>query len=44
VMNDVSPKVHDIAIVFQNNPLYPDMTVGNNMAFTAGTVVRVTRR
>lgn len=33
LMNDVSPKDRDIAMVFQNYALYPHMTVYNNMAF-----------
>ena len=33
VMNDVEPKDHDIAMVFQNYALYPHMTVYDNMAF-----------
>ena len=33
VMNDVEPKVRDIAMVFQNYALYPHMTVYDNMAF-----------
>ena len=33
VMNDVSPKDRDIAMVFQNYALYPHMTVYENMAF-----------
>lgn len=33
VVNDVSPKDRDIAMVFQNYALYPHMTVYNNMAF-----------
>lgn len=33
LMNDVSPKNRDIAMVFQNYALYPHMTVYNNMAF-----------
>ena len=32
-MNDVEPKDHDIAMVFQNYALYPHMTVAENMAF-----------
>ncbi len=34
VMNDVAPKDHDIAMVFQNYALYPHMTVYDNMAFS----------
>ncbi len=34
VVNDVSPKERDIAMVFQNYALYPHMTVGDNMAFS----------
>lgn len=33
VINDVSPKDRDIAMVFQNYALYPHMTVFENMAF-----------
>ena len=33
LMNDVSPKDRDIAMVFQNYALYPHMTVYENMAF-----------
>jgi len=33
VMNDVSPKDRDIAMVFQNYALYPHMTVAENLAF-----------
>ena len=33
VMNDVSPKDRDIAMVFQNYALYPHMTVGENIGF-----------
>ena len=33
VVNDVDPKVRDIAMVFQNYALYPHMTVYDNMAF-----------
>ena len=33
LMNDVSPKDRDIAMVFQNYALYPHMTVYDNMAF-----------
>ena len=33
VMNDVAPKNRDIAMVFQNYALYPQMTVYDNMAF-----------
>ncbi|QLL38457.1 ABC transporter ATP-binding protein [Lactiplantibacillus plantarum] len=33
VMNDISPKDRDIAMVFQNYALYPHMTVAGNMAF-----------
>jgi multiple sugar transport system ATP-binding protein len=34
LMNDVSPKDRDIAMVFQNYALYPHMTVFDNIAFT----------
>ena len=34
VVNDVSPKERDIAMVFQNYALYPHMTVADNMAFS----------
>ena len=33
VVNDVAPKDHDIAMVFQSYALYPHMTVYDNMAF-----------
>ena len=33
VVNDVSPKDRDIAMVFQSYALYPHMTVFDNMAF-----------
>ncbi len=33
LVNDVSPKNRDIAMVFQNYALYPHMTVYDNMAF-----------
>ncbi|MDD7306240.1 MAG: sn-glycerol-3-phosphate ABC transporter ATP-binding protein UgpC [Peptoniphilaceae bacterium] len=33
IINDVSPKDRDIAMVFQNYALYPHMTVYNNMAY-----------
>ncbi|MEE9404878.1 MAG: sn-glycerol-3-phosphate ABC transporter ATP-binding protein UgpC [Algisphaera sp.] len=33
IVNDVSPKDRDIAMVFQNYALYPHMTVYKNMAF-----------
>ena len=33
VVNDVGPKERDIAMVFQNYALYPNMTVYENMAF-----------
>src|SRR5436853_5291466 len=33
LVNDVSPKDRDIAMVFQNYALYPHMTVYKNMAF-----------
>ena len=33
VVNDVSPKERNIAMVFQNYALYPHMTVRKNMAF-----------
>ena len=32
-MNDVAPKDRDIAMVFQNYALYPNMSVYDNMAF-----------
>ncbi|HEX9037564.1 MAG TPA: sn-glycerol-3-phosphate ABC transporter ATP-binding protein UgpC [Ktedonobacterales bacterium] len=34
VVNDVSPKDRNIAMVFQNYALYPHMTVYDNMAFS----------
>ena len=33
VVNDVSPKDRDIAMVFQSYALYPHMSVYKNMAF-----------
>src|SRR2546427_11308561 len=33
VVNDLPPKDRDIAMVFQNYALYPDMTVYDNHAF-----------
>jgi multiple sugar transport system ATP-binding protein len=33
VVNDVTPKQRDVAMVFQNYALYPHMTVGANIAF-----------
>src|SRR6202451_1100169 len=33
LVNDVSPKDRDIAMVFQNYALYPHMTVAQNLAF-----------
>lgn len=33
VVNDAEPKERDIAMVFQNYALYPNMTVYGNMAF-----------
>jgi multiple sugar transport system ATP-binding protein len=33
IVNDVSPKDRDIAMVFQNYALYPHMTVEKNLAF-----------
>jgi len=33
VVNDLSPKDRDIAMVFQNYALYPHMTVGDNIGF-----------
>lgn len=35
LVNDVSPKDRDIAMVFQNYALYPHMTVFENMAFVS---------
>jgi multiple sugar transport system ATP-binding protein len=34
VVNDLAPKERDIAMVFQNYALYPNMTVEENMAFS----------
>jgi multiple sugar transport system ATP-binding protein len=34
VVNDLSPKERDIAMVFQNYALYPHMTVAENMGFS----------
>jgi multiple sugar transport system ATP-binding protein len=33
VVNDVTPKERDIAMVFQNYALYPHLSVGDNIAF-----------
>jgi ABC-type sugar transport system ATPase subunit len=33
VVNDLSPKERDIAMVFQSYALYPHMTVADNMGF-----------
>ncbi|MGF0048463.1 ATP-binding cassette domain-containing protein, partial [Streptococcus hyointestinalis] len=33
IVNDLSPKDRDIAMVFQNYALYPHMSVYDNMAF-----------
>src|SRR3954467_12684333 len=33
VVNDLQPKERDIAMVFQNYALYPQMTVAQNMGF-----------
>jgi multiple sugar transport system ATP-binding protein len=33
VVNDVPPKLRDVAMVFQNYALYPHMTVADNMGF-----------
>ena len=33
VVNDISPKDRDVAMVFQNYALYPHMTVAENLAF-----------
>jgi len=42
VVNDVSPRDRDIAMVFQNYALYPHMTVAENLAF--GLALRKTPR
>jgi multiple sugar transport system ATP-binding protein len=34
LVNDVAPKERDIAMVFQNYALYPQMTVAKNMSFS----------
>ena len=34
IINDLAPKDRDIAMVFQNYALYPQMTVYHNMAFS----------
>src|SRR4051812_29290985 len=34
IVNDVSPKDRDIAMVFQNYALYPHMSVYENLAFS----------
>src|SRR5439155_17177328 len=36
VVNDVSPKERDIAMVFQNYALYPHLSVAENIAFGLG--------
>ena len=33
VVNEISPKDRDVAMVFQNYALYPHMTVAQNLAF-----------
>ncbi|TIU42721.1 sn-glycerol-3-phosphate ABC transporter ATP-binding protein UgpC [Mesorhizobium sp.] len=33
IVNDISPKERDIAMVFQNYALYPNMTVAQNLGF-----------
>jgi multiple sugar transport system ATP-binding protein len=33
IVNDISPKQRDVAMVFQNYALYPHMTVAENLAF-----------
>jgi multiple sugar transport system ATP-binding protein len=33
VVNDLTPKERDVAMVFQNYALYPHMTVERNLAF-----------
>src|SRR5580692_12063940 len=33
MVNDISPKHRDVAMVFQNYALYPHMTVAENLAF-----------
>ncbi len=47
VVNDLTPKERDIAMVFQNYALYPHMTVAKNMGFAlkrAGTPAEDIRR
>ena len=48
VVNDVSPKQRDIAMVFQNYALYPHMTVERNMGFSlylrGGSKTEIARR
>ena len=34
VVNDLTPKERDVAMVFQNYALYPHMTVGDNIGFS----------
>jgi multiple sugar transport system ATP-binding protein len=34
IVNDLSPRDRDVAMVFQNYALYPHMTVGENIAFS----------
>ncbi|MDQ2895582.1 MAG: sn-glycerol-3-phosphate ABC transporter ATP-binding protein UgpC [Actinomycetota bacterium] len=47
VVNDLTPKERDLAMVFQNYALYPHMTVAKNMGFAlkrAGTPAKEIRR
>ena len=32
-MNDIEPRLRDVAMVFQNYALYPHMTVFDNIAY-----------
>ena len=38
IVNDVPPKDRDIAMVFQNYALYPQMTVAKNMSFSLALI------
>src|SRR6202161_3350189 len=40
LVNDVPPKERDIAMVFQNYALYPQMTVAKNMSFSLELALR----
>ena len=38
VVNDVSPRERDVAMVFQNYALYPHMSVHQNIGFSLGNL------